>query len=43
MLSSCGGDRQVKIYDIVNLRNSVTIESNSVENIFECAVLNYGG
>lgn len=43
LLATGGGDRAIKLFDILNLRNGPTINSNSAENVFISAALNYGG
>lgn len=34
MLSTCGGDKLIKIFDVFNSKNISTITSNSAENIY---------
>ena len=29
MLATCGGDRQIKLFDLLNYKNGPTIQSNS--------------
>ena len=43
MLATSGGDRTVKIYDILNMRQGISITSHSAECIFISNSLNYGG
>lgn len=43
MIATCGGDRSIKIYDVVNFRNGVTIQSNSHDSIYLSLGLDYTG
>ena len=43
LLATCGGDRQIKLFDILNFKNGVTIPSNSAESVFISVSLDYGG
>lgn len=43
MLATCGGDRQIKIYDILGLKTGATINSNSAESVFISVSLDYTG
>lgn len=43
LLATCGGDRQVKVFDVMNLKTGVTIQSYSAESVFISVALNYGG
>lgn len=42
-MATCGGDRQIKIYDVLNFKSGVTINSNSAESIFISVGLDYSG
>lgn len=43
MLATCGGDRQIKLFDVLNFKSGVTIQSNSAESVFISVSLDYGG
>lgn len=43
LLATCGGDRQIKIFDVLNFKTGVTINSNSAESIFISVGLDYSG
>ena len=43
MMATCGGDRLIKIYDVLNFKSGVTINSNSAESIFISVGLDYSG
>ena len=43
LLASCGGDRQVKLFDVLNFKNGITISSHSAESVFISVCLDYGG
>jgi len=43
MIATCGGDRTIKIYDVINFRNGITIQSNSHDSIYLSLGLDYTG
>lgn len=43
MIATCGGDRQIKLYDVLSGRSGINISSHSAENIFISLSLDYGG
>lgn len=43
MIATCGGDRMIKIYDVINYKNGITIQSSSVDNIYLSLSLDYSG
>lgn len=43
MLATCGGDRQIKLFDLLNYKNGPTIQSNSAQSVFISVSLDYGG
>lgn len=43
VIATCGGDRMIKIYDIANLRNGASIQTNSVDSIYLSVSLDYTG
>ena len=43
MLTTCGGDRYVRIYDVNNSRIATNILSQSSDSLFISVALDYGG
>lgn len=43
MVATCGGDRQIKTYDVLSGKSGISINSNSAENIYISLSLDYGG
>ena len=43
LLATCGGDRQIKIFDVLNHKSGVTINSMNAESIFISVGLDYSG
>ncbi len=42
-IATCGGDRTIKIYDVLSFRSGATIQSHSVDNIYLSLSLDYSG
>jgi hypothetical protein len=43
MIATCGGDRAIKIYDVINFKSGVTIQTHSVDSIYLSLGLDYSG
>lgn len=43
MLTTCGGDRYVRIYDVNSSRTATNILSQSSDSLFISVALDYGG
>lgn len=43
LIATCGGDRTIRIYDVLNFKNGVSIQTHSVDSIYLCVGLDYSG
>lgn len=43
MIATCGGDRSIKLYDVLNYKQTLTIQSINVDSIYLSLNLDYSG
>lgn len=42
-MATCGGDRVIKLYDVLNFKSGTTIQSHSADCLYLCLNLDYSG
>jgi WD40 repeat protein len=43
VVATCGGDRTIKFYDVLNYKSGATIQSHSVDSLYLSLSLDYSG